>query len=66
MKNPFRSEPKTSRSYPAAGTSVSGPSGRFSRAKTSGARKAGRDGDAWENRDRQQEKSGGVWYRAAR
>lgn len=27
MKNPFRSEPKTSRSYPAAGTSVSGPSG---------------------------------------
>ncbi|MET7944262.1 hypothetical protein [Streptomyces sp. NPDC005302] len=61
----FSRRSDSSRSYPAAGTSVTGDSGRFFRAKTSGARRAARAGQAWEDRDRAQERRG-IWYRAAR
>ncbi|MFF1284401.1 hypothetical protein ACFVY4_27115 [Streptomyces sp. NPDC058299] len=60
MKNPFKRAGQSSRSYPAAGVSITGPADRFRRAKTSGARRAARDGQAWEDRDRQQS---GTWYR---
>ncbi|MFJ4624254.1 hypothetical protein [Streptomyces sp. NPDC088812] len=43
---------QTSRDYPAAGTSVTGPAARFFRSKTSGARAADRAGQAWEDTDR--------------
>lgn len=52
---------ETTRAYPAAGTSITGPAGRFRQAKTSSARAA----QAWEDRDRQQDRRG-RWYRAAR
>ena len=52
---PFRRE-QTTRDYPAAGTSVSGPADRFRRAKTTGARNADRAGQAWEDADRQDER----------
>lgn len=51
----FSRRSQTSRSYPAAGTAVAGDSGRFFRAKTSGARRAGRKGQAWEDADRDRE-----------
>lgn len=54
---------ETSRDYPAAGTSVTGPASRFFRSKTSGARAAGRAGDDWEQRDRQQERQRRGRYR---
>jgi len=56
---------QSTRDYPAAGTSVTGDAGRFRRAKTTGARRAAREGQAWEDRDRQQER-GRRWYRPAR
>jgi hypothetical protein len=56
---------QSTRDYPAAGTSVTGDAGRFRRAKTTGARKAAREGQAWEDRDRAQDRRGG-WYRPAR
>lgn len=46
-----RTETST-RNYPAAGTSVTGRADRFRRAKTSGARKAGAEAEAWEAADR--------------
>lgn len=52
---PFRREQST-RAYPAAGTSVTGPADRFRRAKTSGARRAARAGQAWEDADRVDER----------
>lgn len=55
---------QSSRDYPNA-TRVTGDAGRFRRHKTSGAREADRQGQAWEDRDRAQEKRGG-WYRSAR
>jgi hypothetical protein len=61
----FRREAQATRSYPAAATSVTGPAGRFFRAKTTGARSADREGQAWEKRDRAQDRSA-RWYRAAR
>ncbi|MFL1904783.1 hypothetical protein ACJWDR_37620 [Streptomyces tauricus] len=61
----FNRTPKSSRAYPAAGTSVSGDPGRFRRAKTSGARRAAREGQAWEDRDRAGDRRGG-WYRRIR
>lgn len=61
----FSRTPKENRDYPAAGVTVRGDADRFRRHKTSGARRAGRDADAWETRDRQQDKRG-PWYRAAR
>jgi hypothetical protein len=64
MRNPFRSEQST-RSYPAAGTSVTGSAGRFRSSKTTGARRADRAGQAWEDADREQER-GRRWYRPAR
>jgi hypothetical protein len=60
MKNPFKRSGQSSRSYPAAGVSITGSADRFRRAKTAGARRAARDGQAWEDRDRQQ---AGTWYR---
>ncbi|MEU7399990.1 hypothetical protein [Streptomyces sp. NPDC044948] len=62
----FSRRAQSTRGYPAAGTSVTGDAGRFRRAKTAGARKAGRQGQAWEDRDRAQERRGGKWYRPAR
>jgi hypothetical protein len=64
MRNPFRSEQST-RAYPAAGRSVTGSAGRFRSSKTTGARRADRAGQAWEDRDRQQDTKG-RWYRPAR
>ncbi|MCX4705669.1 hypothetical protein [Streptomyces sp. NBC_01373] len=61
----FSRSPKTSRAYPAAGTSVTGDAGRFRRHKTSGARRADRSGQEWEDRDRAQDRRG-TWYRPAR
>jgi hypothetical protein len=59
------SRAQTSRDYPAAGRSVSGDAGRFRRHKTSGARKADRQSQAWEDRDRAGDRRGG-WYRSGR
>ncbi|MEU8537130.1 hypothetical protein [Streptomyces parvulus] len=56
---------QSTRDYPAAGIRVTGDAGRFRRAKTSGARRAAREGQAWEDRDRAAERRGG-WFRAAR
>ncbi|MEW2302007.1 hypothetical protein AB0958_18875 [Streptomyces sp. NPDC006655] len=61
----FSKRGQSTRSYPAAGVSVTGSSSRFFRAKTTGARRAARSGQAWEDRDRKQDRRGG-WYRAAR
>ncbi len=55
----------TPRTYPASGITVTGRADRFRRSKTSGARDADRAGQAWEDRDRQQDRRG-RWYRAAR
>lgn len=66
MKNPFRSgRAQSSRDYPAAATSATGDARRFRRHKTSGACAADRQGQAWEDRDRAQDRRGG-WYRPAR
>jgi len=59
------SRAQSSRDYPAAGTSVSGDAGRFRSHKTSGARRAAREGQAWEDRDRARDRRGG-WYRSSR
>ncbi|GAA2732241.1 hypothetical protein [Streptomyces nogalater] len=59
MKNPFKGA-QTSRSYPAAGVTVTGPADRFRRAKTSGARRTAKKAENWETGDRQQT---GPWYR---
>lgn len=56
---------QSTRTYPAAGTSITGDASRFRRHKTSGARQAARQGQAWEDADRQQDRRGG-WYRATR
>lgn len=61
----FRRSEQSTRDYPAAAASVTGSADRFRRAKTTGARRAAQQGQAWEDRDRQQERRGG-WYRAAR
>lgn len=55
MAWPFRRAEST-RDYPAAGTTVTGPAARFRRSKTSGARRAGAAADDWERRDREQER----------
>lgn len=44
------------------GVTVTGDADRFRRAKTSGARRADRKGQAWEDRDRAAERRGG-WRR---
>lgn len=54
----FKRTPKTSRAYPAAALSVSGDARRFFRAKTSGARQADRQGQAWEDASRERERTG--------
>jgi len=59
----FNRRDQTARDYPAAGTSVTGSAGRFFRSKTSGARAAGRAGQAWEDADRQQERQRRGRYR---
>jgi hypothetical protein len=56
---------QSDRTYPAAGLTVTGRADRFRRAKTSSARDADRAAQAWEDRDRQQDRRG-CWYRAAR
>ncbi|MHB9861947.1 hypothetical protein [Streptomyces sp. YIM S03343] len=61
----FSRRAQTTRSYPAAGTSVTGPAGRFHGAKTTGARLAAAEGQAWEDQDRAQDRLGG-WYRLRR
>jgi hypothetical protein len=53
---PFRSAQST-RAYPAAGTSVTGNAARFRRSKTSGARRADRDGQDWDATDRDAERT---------
>ncbi|MFF8656798.1 hypothetical protein [Streptomyces huasconensis] len=60
----FRRREQVTRAYPNA-TSVTGDVGRFRRHKTAGARAADRQGQAWEDRDRAQDRRGG-WYRPAR
>lgn len=59
----FFSRGQSSRSYPAAGASVTGDAGRFFRAKTSGARRADRAGQAWETADRDKETGRRTWKR---
>lgn len=61
----FSRQPQTTKAYPAAGVTVTGSAGRFRRAKTTGAREAAAQGQAWEDRDRAQDRKG-RWYRAAR
>jgi hypothetical protein len=61
----FSRRTQSTRDYPAAGRAVTGDSGRFFRHKTSGARRAAREGQAWEDRDRAGDRRGG-WYRPAR
>lgn len=61
----FSRRAQSTRDYPTAGVSVTGDAGRFRRAKTTGARRAAREGQAWEDRDRQNER-GRRWYRPAR
>ena len=61
----FRREQSTTRDYPAAGVTVTGSAGRFRRSKTTGARRAAAKGQAWDDRDRAQDRKG-RWYRAAR
>lgn len=56
---------ETAITYPAAGTTVVGRADRFNRSKTTGARNADRAGQAWEDRDRAQDRKG-RWYRPAR
>ena len=53
---------QSTRAYPAAGTSVTGPASRFRRSKTSSARQAGNAAEAWEQQDRTRDKRGG-WRR---
>ncbi|MES9522435.1 hypothetical protein [Streptomyces capoamus] len=60
----FTRRAQASRDYPAAGTTVTGRADRYRRHKTTGARRAAREGQAWEDRDRQQDKQG-RWYRPA-
>jgi hypothetical protein len=60
----FNRRDQTTRAYPAAGTSVTGDSRRFLRAKTGGARQAGRGAQAWEDADRADERARrGRWSR---
>jgi hypothetical protein len=60
----FSRRAQSSRDYPAAGTSVTGDAGRYRRSKTTGARAADRAAQAWEARDRAQDRRG-RWYRPA-
>lgn len=53
---PFRRTEST-RAYPAAGSSVTGSASRFLRAKTTGARRADRDGQDWDAQDRADERA---------
>ncbi|MFF8679515.1 hypothetical protein ACF07F_16550 [Streptomyces sp. NPDC015237] len=61
----FSRRAQSTRDYPAAAVTVIGDAGRFRRAKTSGARRAAREGQAWEDRDRANDSRGG-WYRSGR
>lgn len=56
---------QSTRTYPAAGGSVTGSAGRFRKHKTTGAARAARQGQAWEDEDRDQDRRG-TWYRPAR
>lgn len=58
----FSRRTQSTRAYPAAGTSVTGDAARFRRAKTTGARKAGRDAERWEEADRARSKRGGTLF----
>jgi hypothetical protein len=58
---PFRRTEQSTRAYPAAGTSVTGDAGRFRRAKTSGARRAGAEAEKWEQQDRARDRRDGGW-----
>jgi hypothetical protein len=57
-----RRQQASSRSYPAAGVSVTGSAARFRRSKTRGAREAGAAAEAWEQADRDRDRKGG-WRR---
>ncbi|WP_394425466.1 hypothetical protein [Streptomyces sp. SGAir0957] len=48
----FPRREQTTRTYPAAGVSVTGDAGRFRRAKTSEARDADRKAEKWEQQHR--------------
>jgi hypothetical protein len=61
----FSRRDQSTRAYPAAGASVTGPASRFRRHKTTGAARAAREGQDWEDRDRAQDRRG-TWYRPAR
>ncbi len=61
----FRRRAQSSRDYPTAAVSLRGDATRFRRHKSIGARAADRQGQAWEDRDRAQDRRGG-WYRPAR
>ncbi|MCX4575634.1 hypothetical protein OHB41_21060 [Streptomyces sp. NBC_01571] len=46
------SRSQSSRSYPAAGVTVTGDASRFRRSRTTGARAAQSEADDWEAKDR--------------
>ncbi|MFJ3021464.1 hypothetical protein ACIPH4_11000 [Streptomyces tendae] len=52
---------QSTRDYPAAGASVTGDAARFRRAKTTGARRAGRAAERWEEADRARTRRGGTF-----
>ncbi|MFI0236349.1 hypothetical protein [Streptomyces sp. NPDC016845] len=55
----FGRREQTTRDYPAAATSVTGSAGRFRSHKTSGARAADRAGQAWEDGERDRDRTRG-------
>ncbi|MFE0727927.1 hypothetical protein ACFW2X_06685 [Streptomyces antibioticus] len=54
---------QSTRAYPAAGTSVTADAGRFRRAKTTGAHRADRKAQKWEDADRKRERRRQGHYR---
>ncbi|MGX1909018.1 hypothetical protein ACWIID_09165 [Streptomyces phaeochromogenes] len=54
-----RRRDKSTRAYPAAGVSVTGLASRFRTHKTTGAKRAADQGEAWEDQDRARDQRGG-------
>jgi hypothetical protein len=59
----FNRGAKSTRAYPAAGSSATGDPGRFRRSKTTGARQAGADAEGWEQSDRKRDRQGTTTWR---
>ncbi|MFF8482356.1 hypothetical protein [Streptomyces antibioticus] len=59
----FTRRTQSTRDYPTAGASVTADASRFRRAKTTGARRADRKAQDWEDADREQERQRRGRYR---